>query len=164
MKFILILILILGLFSFSDEAIDGPVEPAPNFSMTTASGKKISLRSFEGEVVYVSFWASWCGVCKKNFKAYKKVRKQLEDKGVILLNVSMDKDEEKWRAAMEKHDIDGIHTRVDDYDTVQELYQLYSLPSYEILDKSQLQVYLSDAPGRDIFSDFDKWLALPTRP
>jgi peroxiredoxin len=163
MKIFLILIFSLAslLIGRVEEVV---VEPAPDFKMTTASGKVINLRSFEGKVVYISFWASWCGVCKKNFKAYQSVRKLLEEKGVILLNVSMDKDDEKWRDAMEKNDIDGIHARVDDYDTVQGLYQLYSLPSYEILDKQQLQVYLSDAPGRDIFSDFEKWLGEPARP
>jgi len=59
---------------------------------------------------------------------------------------------------MNQHEIKGVHAIVNDYDEVQKMYELYSLPGYEILDKTGKQVYLSEGEGRDIFKDFDRWL------
>jgi cytochrome c biogenesis protein CcmG/thiol:disulfide interchange protein DsbE len=37
--------------------------PAPNFEMTTFDGEEFALSDFEGKVVVLNFWASWCAEC-----------------------------------------------------------------------------------------------------
>jgi peroxiredoxin len=157
-KALTILLLSIFLISSSELVVNPVASPAPDFKMTTVDGKQIKLSDYKGQVVYLSFWASWCGVCKRNFKIYKETRETLAEKGVVLLNVSMDKKDADWRKSMASNVIDGDHAIVNDYDTVQQLYELYSLPGYEIIDKSGNLVYLSEGEGRDIFKDFDGWL------
>lgn len=132
---------------------------APDFSMKDPTGHQKMLSDFEGEVVYLSFWASWCGACKHNFYKYKNVRRQLQDMGVILINVSMDKNEGDWVSAMEKQDIIGHHFRVADYEKVMKEYNIRSFPNYEIVNKRGILVYLSEEANRDIFKDFEKWMS-----
>lgn len=40
-------------------------DPAPNFTITTTTGERLSLSDLRGKVVMLQFTASWCGVCRK---------------------------------------------------------------------------------------------------
>ncbi len=133
-------------------------QTAPDFSFTTLEEQSQSLDDLKGEVLYVSFWASWCKPCITNFEKYEEMRAELADIGVVLLNVNIDKDESKWHSAMAKHQIIGTHVRGSELDSLQEMYELYSIPSYEIINKKGEFVYLSDRPNRNIIEEFKQWV------
>jgi len=95
----------------------------------------------------------------KGIIAYKETRNLLEEKGVVLLNISMDQVRDDWIKAMDKTLIQGDHALIDDYDEVMRKYEISSLPRYEIINKKGELVYLSQDANRDIFADFDKWLS-----
>ena len=43
----------------------------PDFSLTSVDGKKVTSRSFTGNVVILNFWATWCQNCKKELPMFK---------------------------------------------------------------------------------------------
>ena len=132
---------------------------APDFVFSTSDGLTTALSDLEGKVVYLSFWASWCGPCKKNFQKYHGLRTQLEAEGVVLLNISLDKDKDKWAAALDKFSyINGTNGHAADLNAVKASYRVSKVPDYHIIDKSGQFVYLSDKPGRDIVAEFREWL------
>ncbi len=131
---------------------------APDFQYTTLDGQVAQLSDYQNQVVYVSFWASWCKPCLVNFKKYKAMRDELAEMGVVLLNVNIDKSKEKWESALTRHTIDGVHVRGKELDALQELYSLYSIPVYEIISKKGELVYLSDEPDRNILEEFKAWV------
>jgi len=133
-------------------------ELAPEFSFNEENGTSAMLSDLRGEVLYVSFWASWCKPCIANFAKYSDTRERLERMGVILLNVNIDQSEEKWRQSIKAYSISGQHVRGKDLDELQSVYQLYSIPSYEIINKKGEFVYLSNTGSRDIFEEFKSWL------
>lgn len=53
---------------------------------------KVDLGKHTGKLVYVDFWASWCGPCKQSFPFMNKLKKQFEAKGVSVVAISVDKD------------------------------------------------------------------------
>jgi cytochrome c biogenesis protein CcmG/thiol:disulfide interchange protein DsbE len=53
---------------------------------------KLDLSKQPGKLVYVDFWASWCGPCKQSFPFMNKLKKQFEAKGVTVVAISVDKD------------------------------------------------------------------------
>lgn len=148
--FIIVLILVCTATLYS--------QTAPDFSFTTLENEKQNLSDLKGEVLYVSFWASWCEPCFENFVKYENMRNKLSDLGVVLLNVNIDKEETNWHNAMAKHHINGIHVRGIGLDDLQEVYNLYSIPSYEIINKKGEFVYLSDRPNRNIIEEFKQWV------
>lgn len=70
----------------------GQQAPAVNLpAVAGASGA--TLESLRGKVVYVDFWASWCGPCRVSFPQLEELRTELGGKGFEVLAISVDEDE-----------------------------------------------------------------------
>jgi len=132
-------------------------EFAPDFEMTMEDGTTMKLSDLKNKVVYLSFWASWCKPCINGFTKYSEMRDEMEDIGVVLLNVSIDKNYDNWKAAIKEHQPSGIHGIVS-HEEVKDLYQMYNVPRYEIVGKQGQFLYLSDEPGRNILENFQQFL------
>lgn len=143
---------------FGHDLIFTPNESAPDFFGVNTKGAAVSLYNYRGKVVYMSFWASWCHPCLKGFQKTEHIRKELEAKGVILLNINMDDNQQAWRQTMARVNMPGINVFVDDLPKVKRLYNITSLPLYHILDKNGNYTYLSDEDNRDIIAEFEKLL------
>ncbi len=76
-------------------------KPAPNFTLTTLSGKKVSLADYKGKAVQLNFWATWCAPCKIETPWLIELEKQYAPEGFEILGVSfddLDKDDPKLLA------------------------------------------------------------------
>jgi len=112
--------------------------PAPDFTLNNINGEKISLNSYKGQVVYLNFWASWCRPCMKKMNEMKTAQSDLEKKGVAFLHISLDRNEDKWKSAIEKNQFTGVHLfATGDIDSNVALdYEVRGLPQYFIINKS----------------------------
>lgn len=71
----------------------GPVrigEEAPNFTVPNLKSGNLDLRDFRGKVVVLNFWATWCPPCVDETPSLEAFARQLKDKGVVVLGVSVD--------------------------------------------------------------------------
>jgi thiol-disulfide isomerase/thioredoxin len=127
---------------------------AVDIDMIDKSGSLVSLEDYAGKVVYISFWASWCKPCIAGFKKSKEIRKQLQDLGVVLINVSIDKKEEAWRDAMIRYNPQGINTWAISLQDLAKDYDISAIPLYHIVNKQGKFAYLSTEGGRNIVEEF----------
>lgn len=70
---------------------------APPFSITTIDGRRISLDSLAGKVILVDFWAMWCAPCVEALPQLREIVHRLKDEPFVVLSISLDADEHKWR-------------------------------------------------------------------
>ncbi len=70
---------------------------APPFAVTASNGEKLSLDDLQGKVVLVDFWATWCGPCRAAMPDIKKIANKFQGEPFIVLSVSVDSDEQKWK-------------------------------------------------------------------
>lgn len=68
---------------------------APDFTLSNLQGKKVALSDFRGKTVYLEFWATWCGPCRKEMPKLKELEEQYNGDLVVLF-VSLDEDRSTW--------------------------------------------------------------------
>ncbi|RME49281.1 MAG: TlpA family protein disulfide reductase [Chloroflexi bacterium] len=61
---------------------------APDFTLETLDGGRITLSQLRGKVVMVNLWASWCPPCRKEMPAIEKVYRQNRERGLEVLAVN----------------------------------------------------------------------------
>ncbi|GLP97706.1 TlpA family protein disulfide reductase [Paraferrimonas sedimenticola] len=69
-------------------------EPFPLESVTfeNAKGEPVTLEAFEGKVVMINFWATWCPPCIREIPALKQLDQAVDNQDFVFLPISIDKE------------------------------------------------------------------------
>jgi cytochrome c biogenesis protein CcmG/thiol:disulfide interchange protein DsbE len=62
---------------------------APDFTITTFKGDKISLKDLRGKPVVINFWASWCPPCRVEAPLLEHTWRAYKDRGVVFLGIDL---------------------------------------------------------------------------
>jgi cytochrome c biogenesis protein CcmG/thiol:disulfide interchange protein DsbE len=65
-------------------------DTAPAFSLTGPAGA-VRLADYAGKVVYLDFWASWCGPCKQSFPWMNEMQARYQGAGLRVVAINLDK-------------------------------------------------------------------------
>jgi len=113
----------------------GVGEGAPAFSLATSRGDTVTLDKLRGQVVYVDFWASWCGPCKRSFPWMNELTQRYGDKGFTIVAVNVDKkreDAERFLAQLPAQ----FTVVYDAAGTTPAAYAAKAMPSSYLIDRS----------------------------
>lgn len=92
MKYIPFLLLIVVLVGST--TVFAQSTKAPNFRLPEADGKIIELSKYQGKIVLVNFWATWCPPCRAEIPDFIKVYNQYKSKGFEIIGIALD--EKGW--------------------------------------------------------------------
>jgi cytochrome c biogenesis protein CcmG/thiol:disulfide interchange protein DsbE len=70
---------------------------APAFSITADDGRTFTQSKYYGKVLVLNFWATWCPPCREELPSLDALQRTLGAKGLVVLAVSVDKDEKVYR-------------------------------------------------------------------
>ena len=126
--------------------------PAPEITMNTPEEKPLSLSSLKGKIVLLDFWASWCGPCRAENPNVVKAYAKYKDKGFDVFSVSLDKDMDKWKAAIKQDNL-SWKNHVCDFkfwqSPVVALYNFNSIPTNVLIDKEG-KILAKNLRGEDL--------------
>lgn len=103
-----------------------------DISLLNPTGAKTSFSQFKGNYILVDFWGSWCGPCFANIPAFKKLMKDMKDKPIKFVSVSLDKDRDSWKKSMKEHDFPGINL-FDEDGLLSTFFKVLWVPRYIII-------------------------------
>ena len=120
----------------------------PNVVFTSLDGSgSVDLESFRGRPVLLTFWASWCGPCRKELPELEKLQEELADVGFALISVNMDQSPAQGLRFLQKYDLEIPAYRVDSQTLA--MLGVKSLPTHVLLDRDgrPVQLYRGYAPS-----------------
>ncbi len=117
-------------------------QPALDFTLNDPHGNPIAISSFRGDYLLIDFWASWCGSCRVENPNIVKLYQDFNKKGFEILGVSLDKDRERWLAAIESDGL--VWSQVSDLQfwnsAAGKLYGINSIPSNVLVNREGIIV------------------------
>jgi len=89
-------------------------DTAPSFSITADNGRTITPSNFGGKLLVLNFWATWCQPCIVEIPSLNEFQKRLASKGVVVVAISVDKDEKAYRDFLAQARVSFITARDPD--------------------------------------------------
>lgn len=122
-------------------------KPSPTFEYKDIRGRKVSLASLKGRLVYIDVWATWCGPCKGEIPYLKKLEKEYHRKRIRFVSISVDKDKAAWEKMVKDQKLGGIQLYAGDNWQTEFLqsYSINGIPRFILLDKKG-NIISADAP------------------
>ncbi|MDI7260769.1 MAG: TlpA disulfide reductase family protein [Thermodesulfobacteriota bacterium] len=108
---------------------------APDFRLEDLSGKKVELKHFKGKVVFLNFWATWCGPCKEEMPSMEALYQKFREKNFVFLTISVDyEDRKKVKGFIDKHHY-TFPVLIDSKSLTLDLYGVKGIPTTILIDK-----------------------------
>ncbi len=103
-------------------------DPAPDFTLKTLDGEKVSLSDFKGRPVLINFWATWCPPCRFEMPAIEKAWQQYKDDGFVVLGVNVEEPISVVQRFVENFGL-SFPVLLDYKGNVSDMYRLRAFPT-----------------------------------
>lgn len=107
---------------------------APDFTVRN-SDRTVTLSQLKGQVVVLNFWATFCVPCVEELPSLVRMQQHMKAKGVTVLAVSIDEDENSYRRFLRDHNVSLLSVRDPDQKS-NGLYGTSKIPETYIIDRN----------------------------
>jgi len=109
------------------------------------------LEKFKGKVVFVDFWATWCGPCRSGIERIKPLKEEMAGKNIVFLYITGPSSPEiTWNNMIPE--ISGEHYRVntDEWNAICGKFNISGIPHYALVDKNGVVAKNNGMPSYDL--------------
>ncbi|WP_448248763.1 TlpA disulfide reductase family protein [Thalassotalea agariperforans] len=123
---LLLLISALSLFSCSQEVADEPDPVVKNFEQ--------QLKTYQGQVVYIDFWASWCIPCRQTFPWMNAMLSKYKAQGFKVITINLDSDKQNADDFLQQYPAQ-FEVVYDPKGKLAQKFNLKGMPSSYLVDR-----------------------------
>lgn len=136
---------LLPLVLFSSSVLAGPAPGtvAPDFALRSFAGENLRLSEFRGEVLVISFWATWCGPCQQELPRLADLHERYAKAGVVTLGINLDDDADRAEAMGQRLAL-KYPLLLDRTKEIARLYQVDSMPLTVFIDREGVVRHVHD--------------------
>ena len=135
-RLLLLLGLCLPFWVSAAPVVVGQAAPELNLPLLSqvAQPSTASLSGLRGKVVYLDFWASWCGPCRKSFPELEQIRQELGPRGFEVFAVNVDEFEADAQKFLADVPVSYLVVR-DGAGTAPQTYGILGMPTGYLIDR-----------------------------
>ena len=107
-----------------------PIEPfqAPDFTLMTLEGKELSLSDLQGKLIFLNFWATWCGPCRAEMPSMDVLYGELPEDKFEMIAVNVNEPRETVQSFVEENGY-SFPILLDESGEVSGMYQVQGIPT-----------------------------------
>jgi len=131
---------------------------APPFTVTALDGSRFTLDEMGGKVVLIDFWATWCGPCREELPHIKKIAQEFANEPLVIISVSWDSDEAKWKEFIAKNGMTWAQYRDADHGLAN-AFSINAIPHYFTIDSDGVLTSEMVGEGSNVEGKLKKLIA-----
>lgn len=115
-------------------------QPAPAFELPGDGATSVNLAALRGKVVYLDFWASWCGPCRQSFPWMNDLQAKYASRGLQVLAINVDAKQADAQKFLSET-TGKFQIAYDNKGITPKLYGVKGMPTSYLIDREGRVVY-----------------------
>lgn len=113
-----------------------PGSQAPAFELKNMEGELTALQDFQGNLIYLDFWATWCKPCIEDLPEFKELQEKFQAEEIKFVSIGMESKKKTLMKLIKDHQLKNVHL----FDPEQEHdlkknYSISGIPRYVLIDR-----------------------------